>query len=84
MSLSLGFSPRQRLTFSLKAFIPVAILLISFIFRIQDPNRRLFAIVMMISGGVSLASYGELKFDTLGFIIQALAVCVCLDAISSS
>jgi len=29
----------------------------------------------MISGGVSIASYGELKFDMFGFIIQALAVC---------
>ncbi|KAG8933236.1 hypothetical protein FRC01_010225 [Tulasnella sp. 417] len=59
----------------LKAFNPVAILLISFVFRIQEPNRRLLAIVCMISGGVSLASYGELRFDTFGFIIQALAVC---------
>lgn len=58
----------------LKAFTPVAILLISFAFRIQDPNRRLVAIVFMISGGVSLASYGELKFDMFGFSIQALAV----------
>ncbi|CAE6524225.1 unnamed protein product [Rhizoctonia solani] len=58
----------------LKAFTPVAILLISFAFRIQDPNRRLVAIVLMISGGVSLASYGELKFDMFGFTIQALAV----------
>ncbi|KAG8895812.1 hypothetical protein FRC00_006877 [Tulasnella sp. 408] len=59
----------------LKAFNPVAILLISFVFRIQEPNRRLLAIVCMISGGVSLASYGELRFDMFGFIIQALAVC---------
>ncbi|KAG9104403.1 hypothetical protein FRC06_002638 [Ceratobasidium sp. 370] len=58
----------------LKAFNPVAILLISFAFRIQEPNRRLVAIVCMISGGVSLASYGELKFDLFGFSIQALAV----------
>jgi hypothetical protein len=50
--------------------------LISFAFRIQEPNRRLVAIVLMISGGVSLASYGELKFDMFGFSIQALAVVV--------
>lgn len=30
----------------------------------------------MISGGVCLASYGELRFDTFGFIVQALAVAV--------
>ncbi|KAG8949173.1 hypothetical protein FRC04_008971 [Tulasnella sp. 424] len=59
----------------LKAFNPVAILLISFVFRIQEPNRRLLAIVCLISGGVSLASYGELRFDMFGFTIQALAVC---------
>ncbi|KAG8908401.1 hypothetical protein FRB99_006606 [Tulasnella sp. 403] len=58
----------------LKAFVPVAILLISFAFRIQEPNRRLLAIVLMISGGVSLASYGELSFDAFGFVIQAMAV----------
>lgn len=58
----------------LKAFNPVAILLISFAFRTQEPSQRLFVIVFMISGGVCLASYGELKFDKTGFIIQALAV----------
>jgi len=58
----------------LKAFNPVAILLIQWIFRIQDMNQRLFVIVLMISGGVCLASYGELRFDLFGFIIQSLAV----------
>jgi drug/metabolite transporter (DMT)-like permease len=58
----------------LKAFTPVAILLISFVFRIKDMNKRLFVIVLMISCGVALASYGELRFDMLGFTIQALAV----------
>ncbi|KAF8587198.1 TPT-domain-containing protein [Ramaria rubella] len=58
----------------LKAFTPVAILLISFVSRIQEPSRRLALIVLMISGGVCLASYGELRFDTFGFIVQALAV----------
>ncbi|EJU02434.1 hypothetical protein DACRYDRAFT_22070 [Dacryopinax primogenitus] len=58
----------------LKAFNPVAILLISFTFRLQDPSRRLIAIVFMISGGVALASYGELHFELFGFICQAFAV----------
>jgi hypothetical protein len=34
------------------------------------------AIVLLISGGVSLASYGELRFNMVGFITQALAVAV--------
>jgi len=58
----------------LKAFTPVAILLISFAWRIQEPSKRLLVIVLMISGGVCLASYGELRFDPSGFVVQALAV----------
>ncbi|KAG7441117.1 TPT-domain-containing protein [Guyanagaster necrorhizus] len=58
----------------LKAFTAVAILLISWCFRIQEPNRKLAVIVVMISSGVALASHGELRFNLLGFIIQAAAV----------
>jgi drug/metabolite transporter (DMT)-like permease len=58
----------------LKAFTPVSILLISFAFKLQEPNRKLILIVLMISGGVSLASYGELNFVLTGFIVQAAAV----------
>jgi hypothetical protein len=58
----------------IQAFVPVSILIISFAFRIQEPNRRLALIVLMISGGVALASYGELKFDFTGFLIQAASV----------
>ncbi|PIL23337.1 transporter [Ganoderma sinense ZZ0214-1] len=58
----------------LKAFVPVAILLISWTFRIQDPNKRLGMIVLMISSGVALASRGELHFNLIGFIVQAAAV----------
>ncbi|KAI3608202.1 integral membrane protein [Moniliophthora roreri] len=58
----------------LKAFTPVAILLISWIFRIQEPNKKLAVIVFMISAGVALASHGELHFNLFGFIVQAAAV----------
>ncbi|KAF7325799.1 TPT domain-containing protein [Mycena kentingensis (nom. inval.)] len=58
----------------LKAFNAVAVLLISWLFRISEPNRRLGLIVFMISFGVALTSTGELKFNLLGFIIQAAAV----------
>ncbi|KAK0494495.1 TPT-domain-containing protein [Armillaria luteobubalina] len=58
----------------LKAFTAVAILLISWCFRIQEPNRKLGVIVVMISCGVALASHGELRFNLLGFLIQAAAV----------
>lgn len=58
----------------LKAFTPVAILLITWASRIQDPNKKLGVIVVMISTGVALASQGELNFDLTGFMIQAAAV----------
>lgn len=60
----------------LKAFTPVAILLISWTFRIQEPNKKLAVIVFMISSGVALASKGELKFNLVGFVTQAAAVAV--------
>jgi hypothetical protein len=54
----------------------VAILLISWSFRIQEPNRKLAVIVCMISFGVALASRGELRFNLVGFLTQAAAVAV--------
>jgi hypothetical protein len=50
------------------------VLLISWTFRITEPNRKLGLIVCMISFGVALTSSGELRFNLLGFIIQAAAV----------
>ncbi|KAL7409799.1 TPT-domain-containing protein [Mrakia frigida] len=58
----------------LKAFTPVAILLISFAFRLQEPNQKLVAIIAMISIGCALAAYGELLFEPFGFTCQVLAV----------
>lgn len=52
----------------------MAILLISWASRIQEPNRKLMVIVLMISTGVALASRGELHFDLFGFLVQAAAV----------
>ncbi|KAG7571118.1 hypothetical protein FFLO_00943 [Filobasidium floriforme] len=59
----------------LKAFNPVVILLISFAFRLQEPNQRLIGVVAMISLGCCTAAYGELHFVLTGFICQALALC---------
>ncbi|KAK1924724.1 triose-phosphate transporter family-domain-containing protein [Papiliotrema laurentii] len=58
----------------LKAFTPVAILLISAIFRIQALNQRLVLIVILISVGCALAAYGEVHFELYGFVCQASAV----------
>jgi hypothetical protein len=59
-------------TDSEQAFIPVLILLISFVMRIQEPSRRLLVIVLTISFGVSLASYSELHFNAMGTYILAI------------
>lgn len=67
-----------------QAFTPVAILLISWTFKLQEPNKKLAMIVFMISSGVALASKGELKFDLIGFITQAAAVAVRTDFYASS
>ena len=61
-----------------QAFTPVAILLISWVSRLQEPNRKLAVIVCMISTGVALASQGELHFNLLGFLTQSAAVAVSL------
>jgi hypothetical protein len=58
-------------TFHTQAFTPVAILLISWVFRLSEPSRKLLLIVLMISSGVALASKGERWFSLIGFMIQA-------------
>ncbi|KAJ7634896.1 TPT-domain-containing protein [Roridomyces roridus] len=58
----------------LKAFNAVAVLIISWVFRIAEPNRRLALIVSMISFGVAITSKGEMNFNLFGFLIQAAAV----------
>ncbi|ODN84810.1 hypothetical protein L202_00678 [Cryptococcus amylolentus CBS 6039] len=58
----------------LKAFTPVAILLISAVFRLQTLNSKLVGIVFLISVGCALAAYGELHFEMFGFLCQASAV----------
>src|SRR5262245_40254411 len=60
-----------------QAFTPVAILIISWAFRIQEPSRNLAIIVLMISVGVALTSHGEMRFNLIGFLTQAAAVAVC-------
>lgn len=59
----------------LKAFNPVVILLISFAFKIQEPNMRLIGVVAMISFGCCVAAYGELHFVLAGFLCQCIALC---------
>ncbi|PWN41291.1 TPT-domain-containing protein [Ceraceosorus guamensis] len=58
----------------LKAFTPVAVLLISFAFGLKQLSGMLVVIVGSISFGVAIASYGEIEFAMEGFIYQVAAV----------
>ncbi|GAA5992070.1 hypothetical protein JCM10908_000726 [Rhodotorula pacifica] len=77
---SLIFSNFAYLTLSvsfiqmLKAFTSVAVLVMSVAFGLEQMQPRKFVIVIAISCGVALASYGEIAFDWQGFICQALGI----------
>ncbi|KAM0753176.1 TPT-domain-containing protein [Meredithblackwellia eburnea MCA 4105] len=60
----------------IKAFTPVSVLLISFAMRLKEPSQKLFGIVCLISVGVAIASYGEVEFHLVGFLVQALAIAI--------
>ncbi|GAA5910544.1 hypothetical protein JCM6882_008551 [Rhodosporidiobolus microsporus] len=60
----------------LKSFSPVAILLAAFIFRTKAFSYKLLFIVLVISFGVGIASYGEVAFSPTGFAIQMVAIAV--------
>ncbi|KAN0106519.1 TPT domain containing protein [Hyaloscypha variabilis] len=55
----------------LKASAPVAVLITSWAFRVASPKIRVLLNVLFIVFGVSLASFGEIKFVWLGFFFQA-------------
>ena len=77
---SLVFSNMAYLTLSvsfiqmLKAFTPVAVLIISFVFGLKQLSGTLTMIVGAISFGVAIASYGEVSFEFWGFVYQVLAI----------
>ncbi|GAA5847828.1 hypothetical protein JCM5353_000214 [Sporobolomyces roseus] len=77
---SLIFSNFAYLTLSvsfiqmLKAFTSVAVLGMSVLFGLDKLEPRKFIIVIAISFGVALASYGEVAFDMGGFLCQALGI----------
>lgn len=58
----------------LKAFVSVAVLGMSVLMGLEVPTRRTLIIVLCISCGVALASYGEIDFVMSGFICQALGI----------
>ncbi len=54
----------------LKASAPVAILMAAFIFRTKAFSWKLLGVVVLISLGVGVASYGEANLNYIGFTIQ--------------
>jgi len=50
-----------------KAWTPTVVLILSVIVGIEQPSYKLAAIVLITSGGVALAIYGELEFAMVGF-----------------
>ncbi|KAK4057689.1 hypothetical protein OIO90_001337 [Microbotryomycetes sp. JL221] len=79
-SASLVFSNLAYITLSvsfiqmLKAFTSVAVLGMSVLFGLEKMNPRTFIIVIAISCGVALASYGEINFVLSGFLYQSLGI----------
>lgn len=79
-SASLVFSNLAYITLSvsfiqmLKAFTSVAVLGMSVLFGLEKMNPRTFVIVIAISCGVALASYGEINFVFSGFMYQSLGI----------
>jgi drug/metabolite transporter (DMT)-like permease len=58
----------------LKAFTSVAVLGLSVFMGLEKMVPQKFVIVICISLGVALASYGEIFFDATGFVCQALGI----------
>ncbi|GAA5972849.1 hypothetical protein JCM11641_003971 [Rhodosporidiobolus odoratus] len=79
-SASLIFSNLAYLTLSvsfiqiLKAMTSVVVLGMSVLMGLDKFNQRTFIVVLAISFGVALASYGEVVFVFSGFIFQCLGI----------
>ncbi|KAH6884594.1 triose-phosphate transporter family-domain-containing protein [Thelonectria olida] len=58
----------------LKATNAVATLLATWAFRIAPPNFKVLGNVAAIVVGVVIASFGEIKFDTVGFMYQVAGI----------
>ena len=52
----------------------MAVLLATWAMFIEEPNLKVLMNVSLIVFGVVLASYGELQFDTIGFLFQICGV----------
>lgn len=60
----------------IKSASPVAVLITNFAWGLRPISLKLLSIVALISIGICIASYGELAFSTLGFVLQCVAIIV--------
>lgn len=60
----------------LKAFTPVAVLILSFFAGLEKPSKVQLLIVSFISIGAGLATFGELRFSSIGFAFQIAGIFV--------
>ncbi|KAF5019653.1 hypothetical protein F66182_8334 [Fusarium sp. NRRL 66182] len=54
----------------LKSTGPVFVLIASWMWGVAQPDSKTFANIMLIVGGVAIASFGEIQFSWIGFIFQ--------------
>ncbi|KAJ4306504.1 hypothetical protein N0V88_001307 [Collariella sp. IMI 366227] len=54
----------------LKAAAPVAVLLTSWAWGVEEPSLKRFLNILLIVAGVALASFGEIDFSLTGFLFQ--------------
>jgi len=60
----------------LKASTPVVVLLLSFATKLETPSITLFTLILTVSTGVALASYGEIHFVVIGVVYQVTGIAV--------
>ncbi|KAG2374997.1 hypothetical protein C9374_010371 [Naegleria lovaniensis] len=58
----------------LKSSIPVFVMIISFIFKLEKVKLILIASIVLISVGIGMTSRGSIHFDIFGFILVIVAV----------
>ncbi|XP_024382137.1 probable sugar phosphate/phosphate translocator At5g25400 [Physcomitrium patens] len=81
-SLSLWFSNSAYIYLSvsfiqmLKALMPVAVYSLGVVFKKELFQSKTMTNMVLISIGVAIAAYGEVRFDLYGVVLQLSAVCV--------
>ncbi|KAG1666513.1 hypothetical protein FOA52_014410 [Chlamydomonas sp. UWO 241] len=57
----------------LKAFVPVMVMTMLFVARLEDPTRKIIASVVITAAGTAIAAYGEVNFSAVGLAFMFFA-----------